>query len=165
MRLRRSALCAVALLAAVVTPARAAPTIVSIEFDDGQGQQAVAPVLARHDVHATFFLNTGKLGTPGYFTWQDVQALAAAGHEIAGHTLTHRDLASLSAAEQAREICNDRVALIAHGFHPVDLAYPFGSYTRRTEQIAERCGYAYGRAAWGLWGSGCEEEAPCPYAV
>jgi peptidoglycan/xylan/chitin deacetylase (PgdA/CDA1 family) len=103
---------------------------------------------------------------PGYFTWKQVRRLAADGHEIAGHTLTHRDLPSLSKAEQKREICGDRVALIAHGFKPVNFAYPFGSYVAATERVVQGCGYSSGRAAWGLWMSGCEEEpATCPYAI
>jgi len=158
----------VAVLAALAlaAPARSAQTIVSIQFDDGRGQAPVRAILARHHVHATFFINTGYTGTPDYFTWAQLHALAADGNEIAGHTLTHCDLPSLSAAEQMREICGDRAALIAHGFKPVDFAYPFGSYAKATERIVERCGYSYGRAAWGLWGSGCEEEpSTCPYAV
>jgi peptidoglycan/xylan/chitin deacetylase (PgdA/CDA1 family) len=151
---------------ALAAPARSAQTIVSIQFDDGRGQAAVGPILARHHIPATFFVNTGYIGTADYFTWAQLHALAAQGHEIAGHTLTHRDLAALSPAEQMREICGDRTALIAHGFRPADFAYPFGSYTKATEHMVQRCGYSYGRAAWGLWGSGCEEEpATCPYAV
>jgi peptidoglycan/xylan/chitin deacetylase (PgdA/CDA1 family) len=151
---------------AVAAPARAATTVVSIQFDDGRQQQSVAPILAKHHVHATFFVNTGYVGTGDYFTWRQLHRLAAAGHEISGHTLTHRDLATLSTAEAEREICGDRNALIAHGFKPVNFAYPFGSYTAATEKLVRACGYSSGRAAWGLWGSGCEEEpATCPYAI
>jgi peptidoglycan/xylan/chitin deacetylase (PgdA/CDA1 family) len=93
-------------------------------------------------------------------------SLASDGNEIAGHTLTHRDLATLSPAERLREICGDRVALVTHGFKAADFAYPFGSYTPAVERSVAQCGYSFGRAAWGLWGSGCEEEpATCPYAV
>jgi peptidoglycan/xylan/chitin deacetylase (PgdA/CDA1 family) len=151
---------------ALAAPARSAPAIVSIQFDDGRGQAPVRAILARHHIHATFFVNTGYTGTPDYYTWAQLHGLAADGNEIAGHTLTHRDLPSLSPAEQQREICGDRAALVAHGFRPVDFAYPFGSYDKATERIVARCGYSFGRAAWGLWGSGCEEEpATCPYAV
>jgi peptidoglycan/xylan/chitin deacetylase (PgdA/CDA1 family) len=163
---RRTLILALLVLVAMAAPARAAQTIVSVQFDDGRGQAAVRALLARHHVQATFFINTGYVGTPDYFTWSQLHALAADGNEIAGHTLTHRDLASLSAPEQLREICGDRVALVDHGFKPVDFAYPFGSYTPAVERAVQRCGYSFGRAAWGLWGSGCEEQpATCPYAV
>jgi peptidoglycan/xylan/chitin deacetylase (PgdA/CDA1 family) len=162
----RSLLLALLALLLVAAPARAAQTTVSVQFDDGRGQTAVRAILARHHIHATFFINTGYVGTPDYLTWAQLHALAADGHEIAGHTLTHRDLATLSHREQVSEICTDRDALIDHGFKPVDFAYPFGSYTPAVERVVQECGYSFGRAAWGLWGSGCEEEpATCPYAV
>jgi peptidoglycan/xylan/chitin deacetylase (PgdA/CDA1 family) len=110
---RRTLILALLVLMAMAAPARAAQTIVSVQFDDGRGQAAVRALLARHHVQATFFINTGYVGTPDYFTWSQLHALAADGNEIAGHTLTHRDLASLSAPEQLREICGDRVALVA----------------------------------------------------
>jgi peptidoglycan/xylan/chitin deacetylase (PgdA/CDA1 family) len=155
-----------AVLLLIAAPARAAQTTVSVQFDDGRGQTAVRAILARHHINATFFVNTGYTGTPDYLTWAQLRALAADGNEIAGHTLTHRDLATLSHGEQMREICDDRDALIDHGFRPVDFAYPFGSYTPAVERVVQECGYSFGRAAWGLWGSGCEEEpATCPYAV
>src|SRR4051794_19083048 len=163
---RRAATLAVVALLAVPLGARAASTTVSIQFDDGRGEHAVRAILAKHHVHATFFINTGYVGTPDHFTWKDLHDLAADGNEIAGHTLTHRDLATLSPAEQRREICGDRAALIAHGFKPTNFAYPFGSYAKATKKIVQDCGYDSARAAWGLWGSGCEETpADCPYAI
>ena len=165
------ALLATAAQAAVVTPsgasARQVKTIVSIQFDDGNRQQVARAILKRHHMHGTFFINTGYVGTGnGYFTWNQIHQLASDGNEIAGHTLTHRDLVTLSPAEQAREICTDRHQLIQHGFRPVDFAYPFGSYDATTERVVQRCGYQSGRAAWGLWGSGCEQTpSDCPYSV
>jgi peptidoglycan/xylan/chitin deacetylase (PgdA/CDA1 family) len=155
----------------VVAPSRAAArpvkTIVSIQFDDGNRQQVARAILKKHHMHGTFFINTGYIGTGnGYFTWKQLRELAADGNEIAGHTLTHRDLATLSPGEQAREICIDRRQLIQHGLRPVDFAYPFGSYDATTERAVRRCGYQSGRAAWGLWGSGCEQTPhDCPYSV
>lgn len=142
-------------------------TIVSIQFDDGSRQTAARAILKKHHMHGTFFINTGYVGTGnGYFTWRQIHQLAADGNEIAGHTLTHRDLVTLSPAEQAREICIDRRQLIQHGFRPVDFAYPFGSYDATTERVVQGCGYQSGRAAWGLWGSGCEQTPrDCPYSV
>jgi peptidoglycan/xylan/chitin deacetylase (PgdA/CDA1 family) len=164
--MRRAIVAAVFALLTCAAPVHAATTTVSIQFDDGRAQEAVRPILAKHHVHATFFVNTGYIGTEDYLTWKELHALAADGNEIGGHTLTHRDLATLSAGEQRREICGDRDALIAHGFKPTNFAYPFGSYTPLSEKIVQECGYASGRAAWGLWGSGCEEDpATCPYAI
>ncbi len=87
--------------AATATPVR---TIVSLEFDDGLGQFAARGILQRHHMHGAFYINTGYIGTgDGRFSWQQLRNLQADGNEIAGHTLTHRDLTTLSPDEQARE--------------------------------------------------------------
>jgi peptidoglycan/xylan/chitin deacetylase (PgdA/CDA1 family) len=179
MRTARALFVAVALIAALVVAGPLRPgadrahaasyprTFISLEFDDGNLQQDVGAMLHAHGMHGTFYINSGYVGTGrGYFTWDELHALAADGNEIAGHTLTHRDLATLSADEKAREICGDRRNLIEHGFQPVDFAYPYGSYDDATEAVVPTCGYQSGRAAWGLWGSGCESQPRhCPYAV
>ena len=94
-------------------------TIISLEFDDGNLQQDVGPILKAHGMHGAFYINSGYVGTGGgYSPGSSSTQLAADGNEIAGHTLTHRDLPTLSPDEQAREICSDRKNLILHGFRP-----------------------------------------------
>jgi peptidoglycan/xylan/chitin deacetylase (PgdA/CDA1 family) len=137
-------------------PAR--PVTVSLEFDDGNTQGPVRDLLARHRFRATFFINSGLLGRPGVFHWSDLRTLAGDGHEIAGHTRTHPDLTTLSVADQRREICDDRKALVAHGLRPVSFAYPYGRYTAETKRIVRACGYSSARRASGL-------RAPERYAV
>ena len=75
------------LAAAGAAPARAA-TVVSLTFDDGQATQyAVKAPLASHNMDATFFLNSSKVGTSSfYMTWTQATALASDGNEIGGHT-------------------------------------------------------------------------------
>ena len=55
--------------------------------------------------------------------------LAAAGNDIAGHTIDHVNLIDprLSAADRVHQICGDREALVDHGFHPSNFAYPYAS--------------------------------------
>src|SRR5438067_1911393 len=78
-------------------PAAAAatsPTTVSLTFDDGDADQMLGlPALQSHNMVATYYLNSAKInGDSNYMTWQNVSDLAAAGNEIAGHTLYHPDL-------------------------------------------------------------------------
>jgi peptidoglycan/xylan/chitin deacetylase (PgdA/CDA1 family) len=162
---RRSSTLAV-LLAAVLAAlglgcapeAPARPVTVSLEFDDGNHQALVPDLLARHGFRATFYINSGKLGQPDYFRWSDLRALAAGGHEIAGHTRTHPNLTLMTIDGQRREICDDRRALAAHGLRPVSFAYPYGQYTRTTKRLVRGCGYTNARRAGGLG-------APPRYAV
>ena len=94
-------------------------------------------------MHATFFVNSAKVGTSGfYMTWAQVDALAADGNEIGGHTLTHVDLngTSLSEAEKRRQVCEDRQNLVARGYDPVTFAYPNGWGELLAESIVRDCG-------------------------
>lgn len=130
------------------TPLTLAPhqTVVSITFDDGRVSDAVgARILSAHGLHGTFFLNSGHLDLPGFLRLADVDTIAA-GHEIAGHTVTHPDLSVLTSDEIARQICDDRTTLLGWGFRVRNFAYPFSSATPEIEQIARNCGYNSARS-------------------
>jgi peptidoglycan/xylan/chitin deacetylase (PgdA/CDA1 family) len=149
--------CAIGALGAVAIsyPAAAAtsPTTVTIQFDDGNADQYQAlAVLAAHGLHATFYVNSGPVGDSTHMTWGQLTDLAVAGHEIAGHTVTHANLKKLKAGPARLEVCGDRVALFDHGFAPVSFAYPFGSFDSGTAQIVAACGYNSGRGVSGVDG-------------
>ncbi|KSU76843.1 Polysaccharide deacetylase [Pseudarthrobacter enclensis] len=120
----------------------AAPTVVSLTFDDGHADQvAAAQTLNSLGLKATFFVTSGVVNTPNYFTLAQVQALAAAGHEIGGHTVTHPDLTTLPSDEATRQVCNDRVNLANWGFRVTSFAHPFAAANAATETIVKNCGY------------------------
>ena len=141
-------------LGALLAPAvaKAAPTIVSLTFDDGTADQyAARTMLAQHSLHGTFYINSNNIGlSPSFLSWNQVADLAADGNEIAGHTLDHVDLTSVTSTEATRQICNDRQALISHGFAATDFAYPYGASNASVESIVRGCGYSSARRAWGL---------------
>jgi peptidoglycan/xylan/chitin deacetylase (PgdA/CDA1 family) len=161
LRLRWSASLALAAIGALtvslitavnpVPAAAAAPTAVTIGFDDGTVDQLGAlPILQAHGMTATFFVNTGFLGDAEHLTWDDLRTLSAAGNEIAGHTLHHANLAPLTTAEARQEVCTDRNNLLDNGFQPTSFAYPFGSFDSGTEQVVQACGYNSGRGVSGI---------------
>jgi peptidoglycan/xylan/chitin deacetylase (PgdA/CDA1 family) len=130
------------------------PAVVTLGFDDGTLDQFTHafPILQAHGVHATFFVNTGPIvaGDPSHMTWADLQALAGAGNEIAGHTIDHADLKPLSAADAEHEVCDDRNTLLAQGFAPESFAYPFGSFDSASQTVVHYCGYNSGRGVTGV---------------
>ena len=131
----------------------AAPTVVTLQFDDGNADQyATLAVLSAYGLRATFYVTSGWIGTSGHLTWPQLNDLAAAGNEIGGHTLTHARLTQLQPAAARQEVCGDRVALFGHGFAPVSFAYPYGSHDDAAEQIVADCGYNSGRAVSGVDG-------------
>jgi peptidoglycan/xylan/chitin deacetylase (PgdA/CDA1 family) len=144
-------------LAAPVS-AGAAPTVVSLTFDDGwDNQQTASSMLTAHGMVGTFYVNSQTIGQPGYLSWTQLATSNANGNEIAGHTLTHPDLTTLTATQAKNEICQDRQNILAHGFVVPDFAYPFGAYDVNTgsgsldvSSIVRDCGYASGRGAFGL---------------
>lgn len=131
--------------------AATSPTVVTIQFDDGNADQYQAlALLNAHGMHATFYINTGFTGDSTHMTWAQLQALFAAGNDIGGHTLTHTDLKKLKTADAEHQVCQDRDNLIANGLQPESFAYPFGSFDSGTEQVVAFCGYNSGRGVSGV---------------
>ncbi|GAA4572189.1 polysaccharide deacetylase family protein [Planotetraspora kaengkrachanensis] len=126
-------------------------TIVTIGFDDGTADQMqTLPLLRAQGFPATYYINSGKVGQKDFMTWGQVAELAAAGHEVGGHTLSHAKLAGLSRTKLRQEICDDRVALFEKGYAPVSFAYPYGSYDDDAAATAAACGYNSARRTGGV---------------
>ena len=148
-----AALASSGLLSAVIPTVAATPsTTVSLTFDDGLADQvAAASVVEAAGMQATYFINSGRIGSNStYMTRADLDGLAAAGHEIAGHTLSHLNLAALTPDGQRRQICNDRNTLMSWGFAVKNFAYPFSAYDSDTLTIVQECGYNSARGVSGL---------------
>src|SRR5215471_10050105 len=140
-------------LLAAPGPAFAAPlTVVTVQFDDGNADvyQWISS-LNNHGFPATFYVNSGSIGTAGKLTWTQLTALSAAGSEIASHTVDHVDLKKLKLADARFQVCQDRVNLANHGFQPESFAYPFGSFNSTVEtQVVQYCGDNSGRGVSGV---------------
>jgi peptidoglycan/xylan/chitin deacetylase (PgdA/CDA1 family) len=151
---RRFLLVVACFLGALVAPAaaKASPTIVSLTFDDGTADQyAARTMLAQNSLHGTFYVNSNNTGASPYFlSWEQLAGLAADGNEIGGHTLDHVDLTTVTSTEATRQVCDDRQALISHGFTVSDFAYPYGASNPSVESVVQGCGYKSARKAWGL---------------
>ncbi len=85
----------------------------------------------------TFYIPSGFIGLEGRLTLPQIQQMQADGNEIGGHTLNHLHLPMLDPAEQARQICDDRVALAREGFTVTSFAYPYASLDAHTEADRE----------------------------
>ncbi|MGK3647699.1 S-layer homology domain-containing protein [Pseudarthrobacter enclensis] len=135
------------MLALMAPAAQAAPnTIVSLTFDDGNADHvAAAAKINSLGMPGTFFVPSGFMNVENYMTSAQVQALAAAGNEIGGHTVTHADLTLVGTDEAKRQVCNDRANLTALGIPVTSFAYPFAAINAQAEQIVRDCGYNSGR--------------------
>ncbi len=134
----------------------------TFSYDDAVTQdQRLIALFNKYGMKATFNLNSGLLGTPGSLVREDVTvahvkprpceiARIYEGHEIAGHTLTHPNLPSLSDEEVVRQVEEDRKALSAlAGYEVVGMAYPGGArplYDERVKELIRRhTGVRYAR--------------------
>ena len=131
-------------LGALLAPAvaKAAPTIVSLTFDDGTADQyAARTMLAQHSLHGTFYINSNNIGlSPSFLSWNQVADLAADGNEIGGHTLDHVDLTSVTSTEATRQVCNDRQALSRTASLPPTSPTPTAPATRAWSRSSEGAG-------------------------
>jgi len=131
--------------------AATSPTVVTIQFDDGNANQYQAlALLNAHGMHATFYVNSGVIGDSAHLSWSQLQDLFAAGNDIGGHTLTHTNLKHLKTADARQQVCQDRDNLLNNGLQPTAFAYPFGSFDSGTQQVVSDCGYNSGRGVSGV---------------
>ncbi len=102
-----------------------------LTFDDGYDDHytAALPILQKYNFTATFFIVGGFVGRTGYVTKTQVEGLKAAGMEVAGHTMTHRNLATSTYTLAYQEISQSVKGLV-----PV-FAYPSGKYSNDTLTI------------------------------
>ena len=136
---------------AATTATTNTPVTVTFTFDDGLDQHVLAAqILESHGMRGVFFVNSGRLDTPGYLSTAQVVAMQSAGHEIGGHTVSHADLPTLDDAEVRRQVCNDRVALLAKGLAVTSFAYPYGDTNATVSSVVNECGYTAARDVGGL---------------
>jgi peptidoglycan-N-acetylglucosamine deacetylase len=132
----------------------------ALTYDDGPNDAhtpQLLEVLARHNVHATFFLI-------GRFVQQQpaiARAVAQAGHVIGNHTFTHPSLIFKSAKEIRRELTDCRAAITdAIGQHSNLFRPPFGARRPAVLRIAREL--ALDPIMWNI--TGYDWDAP-PAAV
>jgi peptidoglycan/xylan/chitin deacetylase (PgdA/CDA1 family) len=127
--------------------------LVGLTFDDGYTDflDHAVPVLERHGMTGTVYVVAGLMG--GENTWDtgprlrimdagDVRAVAAAGHEVGSHTMTHARLADADPAElavevgESRRVLEDVLQSDVRGF-----CYPYGAFDAAAADAVRAAGY------------------------
>jgi len=130
------------------------PNPVVLTFDDGYVDAATEalPRLTQRGQKATFFVISGFCAQDAstrvshwqrqFLTWPEVAALRDAGMEIGSHTVGHRRLPNLTAAELRAEVRDSRAALESFLGDPVEFfAYPYNDQSRWVRRAVETAGY------------------------
>ena len=127
--------------------------LIGLTFDDGYTDylEHALPVLQRHGMTSTLYVVAGRLG--GSNQWDDgprldlidagqVRAVAAAGHEVGSHTLTHADLRGADAVTLAHEVGGSRRVLedVLQAAVP-GFCYPWGRVDAVAADAVRAAGY------------------------
>lgn len=114
-----------------------------ISIDDGalDGYTQAAPILEELGMHATFFVNPGRMWMRSRMDWHQLRKLAAAGHEVANHTYRHADLTALSGVILQRRIERAQDLIEEHvGERPLTLCYPYGRHDAESRAAVRAAG-------------------------
>jgi len=132
---------------------------IALTFDDAYESvyHNAFPVLQKYNVHSTLFVVTDFIGRKNswdvnyggrcfrHMTGEQLQEMAAAGHELASHTCTHNTLTEKSRGEIWRELSVSRQTLKSLVPQQVRyIAYPFARYDQRVLDLTAEAGYAGG---------------------
>ena len=110
-------------------------------FDDGPNPKTtplVLDALARHHIHAVFFLVGDMAANPSPRVAAVIARILREGHVIASHTMKHRDLCRISEPAAAQDI-DDGVAAVerAAGVPAAWFRVPFGVRCDRLEHMLD----------------------------
>ncbi len=102
--------------------------MVALTFDDGPNTSVgnqIMDCLAQYGGKATFFMVGSRVPTHA----AEVQRMVAEGHEVANHTMNHKYLQKLDAAQIQAEVnqCNDTIQAVC-GARPALLRLPGGNH-------------------------------------
>lgn len=111
-----------------------------VQFDDSlrSTYDTAFPIMGQYDIPATVYTITGRVGNSNSLTLEQMEEMREAGWEFASHTHTHRRTGELPLDEQRAELEESKRWLLDHGFERAAsmIAYPFGSFTTDTMDIA-----------------------------
>ncbi len=114
---------------------------VALSFDAAWGNedtQEILSILAKHDVHVTFFMTGGWIES---FP-DDVKAIAAAGHDLGNHSENHKQMSQLSKEQCIEEIMkpHEKVKELT-GIEMTLFRPPYGDYNNTLIEAVNESGY------------------------
>lgn len=115
------------------------PSLVNVVFDDGPCKNTlrILDILAHTDTKATFAL----VGRNALEFPHIVKRIAAEGHTVANHTMTHARLTDLTDTQVTDEIALCHIVLSGLVEPPFLLRPPFASCDERVKRLAGHIGY------------------------
>ena len=114
---------------------------VALSFDAAWGNedtQKILEILAKHNVHATFFMTGGWVDSYP----EDVKAILAGGHDLGNHSENHRNMSQISNDDKEQELMkvHEKVKNLT-GYEMFLFRPPYGDYDNDVIKTATKCGY------------------------
>jgi peptidoglycan/xylan/chitin deacetylase (PgdA/CDA1 family) len=121
--------------------------LICFSFDDGlKDHLRIGRILAEYGISACFFVCPGIVGTQDpetlrafadrlglpvspVLSWEDIDELQSLGHEIGGHTFTHRNLGEISHQRVRDEVHKTFDVLEARSESSIHFAWPYGKFS------------------------------------
>jgi peptidoglycan/xylan/chitin deacetylase (PgdA/CDA1 family) len=135
------------------TPVTPESKVCVVTFDDGRhgAFRYGAEILKQFNCTGTFFICPDFIDGhqvaeseqySSFMSWDEIRALAAAGHTIGSHAMTHKRLSTLTADMRRFELGESKRRLEQElGTYCSHFAAPHGDLTSDTVQIARELGY------------------------
>jgi peptidoglycan/xylan/chitin deacetylase (PgdA/CDA1 family) len=117
---------------------------VILTFDDGYADfyTTALPILRSHGFVGVSYVVSGFVGWPGYMTSAQIREADRSGMEIGSHTVTHPNLANLSAAAVWSQLAQSKLFLEQVVGHQVtSFCYPSGKYTSAVASAVAAAGF------------------------
>ena len=115
-----------------------------LTFDDGHSSdyEIVFPALQDAGIRAVFFLITGRVGAPGYLSWEQVREMRRHGMEFGSHGATHAKMTALARNEAWEELTRSRRDIEDRMGEPTRVfSFPYGHYNAEIMRLAIESGY------------------------
>jgi len=113
--------------------------MITFTFDEGLADtyHVAFPLMRKYGFKGVIFIVTNtfpKRTTTSFrsvenwatMTFEQLKNMLNAGWEIGSHSITHRDMRSLSLEDAERELTESKSKLEEWGFNPISFAYPYG---------------------------------------
>jgi len=123
--------------------------VVTFWFDDGRDTvyTNAFPIMEERDLIGVVSVITNEVGAPEFMNLDQLTKLQEADWEIGSHTMSHRDLTTLSPEEVEKELTGSQVWLLEHNFPGYHLASPYGNLDDQTMELIQKY-YFIHREAW-----------------
>ncbi len=112
---------------------------IALSFDDGPGDDTarLLDILKENDVHVSFFVLGSRIDSNPEL----LSRMALEGHEVAGHSWTHKSFTSLNNQQVKAEIMQTRAKIYElTGVDSLAVRPPYGAFNDRVRAVARELG-------------------------